>query len=44
VSFQGIDFFGLLACEVVTRMAEVASVAVDDHPASFVAPDLMLSF
>ncbi|MFF8973642.1 hypothetical protein [Streptomyces sp. NPDC014995] len=45
VFFRGIDLFGLPAREVVTRMSEVTAIAADDEdPASFVAPDLLLSF
>lgn len=44
VAFRGIDVFGLPARDVVTRMSEVtAIVAAEDDPASFVAPDLLLS-
>ncbi|MGW7414346.1 hypothetical protein [Streptomyces sp. NPDC054863] len=45
VSFRGIDVFGLSAREVVHRMAEVTAIEpADDDPASFVAPELLLSF
>jgi hypothetical protein len=45
VTFRGIDVFGLPAREVVNRLAaQVAVVADTDDPASFVAPDLLLSF
>ncbi|MFI8461680.1 hypothetical protein [Kitasatospora sp. NPDC085464] len=45
VSFKGVDIFGLPARNVVTRMSEITTiVAAEDDPASFVAPDLLLSF
>ncbi|MFC4517341.1 hypothetical protein [Streptomyces ehimensis] len=45
VLFRGIDVFGLSARQVVTRMSEITTiVADDDDPASFVAPELLLSF
>ncbi|WP_103534748.1 hypothetical protein [Streptomyces sp. SM11] len=45
VLFHGIDVFGLPAREVATRMSDVTAIAADDEdPASFVAPDLLLSF
>ncbi|MEU6557233.1 hypothetical protein ABZ915_44460 [Streptomyces sp. NPDC046915] len=45
VFFRGIDVFGLPAREVVNRMSELTSIVADDEdPASFVAPDLLLSF
>ena len=45
VSFRGIDVFGLPARDVVARMSEVTTIVVaQDDPASFVAPDLLLSF
>jgi hypothetical protein len=44
VRFQGIDVFALPAREVVERLRARARVeAADDDPASFVAPDLLLS-
>ncbi|WP_249402320.1 hypothetical protein [Streptomyces sp. YIM 121038] len=45
VTFRGIDVFGLSAREVVNQMSDVTAIAADDEdPASFVAPDLLLSF
>ncbi|MFQ6198178.1 hypothetical protein [Streptomyces sp. NPDC000405] len=45
VLFRGIDVFGLSARQVVTRMSEITTIiADDDDPASFVAPELLLSF
>jgi hypothetical protein len=45
VVFRGIDVFALPARDVVTRMSEISTiVAAEDDPASFVAPDLLLSF
>lgn len=45
VFFRGIDLFGLPAREVVTRMSDVTTIVADDEDsASFVAPDLLLSF
>lgn len=45
VRFQDIDVFGLPAREVVTRVGQLTHIEphVDD-PASYVAPDLLLSF
>jgi hypothetical protein len=44
VRFQGIDVFALPAREVVERLRERIRVApADGDPASFVAPDLLLS-
>ncbi|MEY9842847.1 hypothetical protein [Streptacidiphilus sp. EB103A] len=45
VRFRGIDVFSLPAAEVVTRLREVTTITdAEDDPASFVAPDLLLSF
>ncbi|MFB7040053.1 hypothetical protein [Streptomyces sp. NPDC056294] len=45
VRFRGVDIFGLPAAEVVTRMRGLTTIAeAEDDPASFVAPDLLLSF
>ncbi|NGN62555.1 hypothetical protein G5C51_01340 [Streptomyces sp. A7024] len=45
VHFRGVDVFGLPAAEVVRRMSNVATIEPDpDDPASFIAPDLLLSF
>ncbi|QMU75717.1 hypothetical protein GXW83_08160 [Streptacidiphilus sp. PB12-B1b] len=45
VLFRGIDVFGLPARDVVSRMAEITTiVAAEDDAASFIAPDLLLSF
>ncbi|MHC5260835.1 hypothetical protein ACYSUO_23380 [Streptomyces sp. UC4497] len=45
VLFRGIDVFALPAREVVRRVAEVTSIEpAEEDPASFVAPDLLLSF
>ncbi|MFC9435717.1 hypothetical protein [Nocardia sp. NPDC057030] len=44
VRFQGIDVFARPAREVVDRLGERVSIEpADDDPASFVAPDLLLS-
>ncbi|MER5730312.1 hypothetical protein ABT084_18585 [Streptomyces sp. NPDC002138] len=45
VLFQGVDVFALPAREVVRRVGEFTSI--EEHPddeASFIAPDLLLSF
>ncbi|MER7108577.1 hypothetical protein [Streptomyces sp. NPDC000229] len=45
VLFRGVDVFALPAREVVTRMAALTTVTPDpEDSASFVAPDLLLSF
>ncbi|WP_426361909.1 hypothetical protein [Streptomyces sp. E-08] len=45
VLFQGVDVFALPASEVVRRVAELTPIAEDpDDDASFIAPDLLLSF
>ncbi|MFJ8159042.1 hypothetical protein [Streptomyces sp. NPDC094468] len=45
VRFRGIDVFGLPAAEVVTLLRELATITeAEDDPASFIAPDLLLSF
>lgn len=45
VAFHGMDVFALPAREVVTRMREHTTIEADqDDPASFIAPDLLLSF
>ncbi|MER7828478.1 hypothetical protein ABTX85_38780 [Streptomyces sp. NPDC096097] len=45
VRFGGVDVLGLSAREVVRRMREQTTVLMDEEdPASFVAPDLLLSF
>ncbi|MFB7740915.1 hypothetical protein [Streptomyces sp. NPDC056132] len=45
VLFQGVDVFALPAREVVRRMGEFTSIEEDpDDAASFIAPDLLLSF
>ncbi|GGX95415.1 hypothetical protein [Streptomyces fructofermentans] len=45
VLFHGVDVFTLPAREVVRRMGEVTSIEEDpDDDASFIAPDLLLSF
>ncbi|WP_280449139.1 hypothetical protein [Nocardia brasiliensis] len=44
VHFQGVDVFGLPAREVVERLRQRVSIEpAQDDPASFVAPDLLLS-
>lgn len=43
--FQGVDVFALPAREVVRRVGELTSIEEDpDDDASFIAPDLLLSF
>ncbi len=43
--FQGVDVFALPAREVVLRVGELTSIEEDpDDDASFIAPDLLLSF
>ncbi|MFB8085083.1 hypothetical protein [Streptomyces sp. NPDC055992] len=45
VLFQGVDVFALPAREIVRRVGELAPIEEDPHDdASFVAPDLLLSF
>ncbi|WP_235023615.1 hypothetical protein [Streptomyces sp. WAC05374] len=45
VVFHDVDVFALPAHEVVTRMREHATIEADlEDPASFIAPDLLLSF
>ncbi|RPF25154.1 hypothetical protein EDD96_7232 [Streptomyces sp. Ag109_G2-6] len=45
VRFADVDVFGLPALEVVRRMRERTTILADpEDPASFVAPDLLLSF
>ncbi|MFD4339024.1 hypothetical protein ACFWPP_17850 [Streptomyces anulatus] len=45
VLFQGADVFALPAREVVQRMGQFTSLEEDpDDDASFIAPDLLLSF
>ncbi|MCX4410301.1 MULTISPECIES: hypothetical protein [unclassified Streptomyces] len=45
VRFRGIDVFGLPAAEVVTLLRGLATITeAEDDPASFIAPDLLLSF
>ncbi|MFI1189824.1 hypothetical protein [Streptomyces californicus] len=45
VLFRGVDVFALPAREVVQRMGEFTSIEEDpDDDASFIAPDLLLSF
>ncbi|MGW6396208.1 hypothetical protein ACWFR1_38210 [Streptomyces sp. NPDC055103] len=45
VVFRDVDVFALPAREVVARMREHTTIEADqDDPASFVAPDLLLSF
>ncbi|WP_234389162.1 hypothetical protein [Streptomyces sp. CS149] len=45
VLFQGVDVFTLPARDVVQRMSQFTSIEEDpDDDASFIAPDLLLSF
>jgi hypothetical protein len=45
VLFRGLDVFALPAREVVECMREYTTIEADpDDPASFIAPDLLLSF
>ncbi|MCX4759055.1 hypothetical protein [Kitasatospora purpeofusca] len=45
VVYRGLDVFAIPARELVQRMGEYTSIEADpDDPASFVAPDLLLSF
>ncbi|MFD5814146.1 hypothetical protein [Streptomyces sp. NPDC127038] len=45
VQFRGIDVFGLPAAEVVTLLRGITTITeAEDDPASFIAPDLLLSF
>ncbi|MFE7268323.1 hypothetical protein ACFU9B_41065 [Streptomyces sp. NPDC057592] len=45
VRFRGIDVFGLPAAAVVTLLRGLATITeAEDDPASFIAPDLLLSF
>ncbi|MFE2296574.1 hypothetical protein ACFXAW_00075 [Streptomyces sp. NPDC059445] len=45
VLFRGLDVFAIPAREVVQRMGEYTSIEADpDDRASFIAPDLLLSF
>ncbi|GLF95144.1 hypothetical protein [Streptomyces yaizuensis] len=45
VRFRAIDVFGLPAAEVVTLMRGLVTMKeAEDDPASFIAPDLLLSF
>jgi hypothetical protein len=45
VLFQSVDVFALPAREVVRRVSELSTIEEDpDDDASFIAPDLLLSF
>ncbi|MCX5008528.1 hypothetical protein OHB05_38885 [Streptomyces sp. NBC_00638] len=45
VIFRGLDVFAIPARELVQRMGEYTSIEADpEDPASFIAPDLLLSF
>ncbi|MFF2363780.1 hypothetical protein ACFVU0_13825 [Streptomyces sp. NPDC058122] len=45
VTFQSLDVFAIPARELVQRMSEYTPIEADpDEPASFIAPDLLLSF
>ncbi|MFF2363802.1 hypothetical protein ACFVU0_13940 [Streptomyces sp. NPDC058122] len=45
VQFRGIDVFGPPAAEVVNLLRGLATITeAEDDPASFIAPDLLLSF
>ncbi|WP_392957500.1 hypothetical protein [Streptomyces sp. LN245] len=45
VIFRGLDVFAIPARELVQRMGEYTSIEADpDDPASFIAPDLLLTF
>ncbi|MEU2611920.1 hypothetical protein ABZ570_10100 [Micromonospora sp. NPDC007271] len=44
VTYQGVDVFALPAREVVNQLSRTVRLVEEDDGASFVAPDLLLSF
>lgn len=44
VTYQGVDVFALPAKEVVSQLSRIVRLVEEDNGASFLAPDLLLSF